>query len=332
MAGTIFGLGLSQRVDLNGNPASGWLLYIYSANSSTPVNSYQDTALSVLNPWPLEADTSGMMPQFWLADGSYRARGISSDGSVTYFDIPAVQALGPSSGSAPSGGVDPNAIFQTGDVIWQDIQGTRSGWVRDNGRTIGSATSGATERANADCQSLFQWLWNNFSNALCPVSGGRGANSLSDWTANKTITLPDKRGYILGGLDDMGNSAASRWSGATVVSGSVTTAASTLGETSHTISSSEMPSHQHSVYLKDPGHTHTVTVVGGGGSQGAAAGPYSCSSYSQNQTPTISTATTSITIGSVSGTANDNQTATTGGGSAHNNVQLTVLGTFFRKL
>src|SRR5512139_3668854 len=199
---------MSQRVDTNGKPASGWNLYLYTANTSTPVNSYQDTALTVLNPWPIQADASGMMPPFWLADGNYRARGTSNNGGTVYFDLPTVLALGASAGSAPSGGVDPNAIFQTGDVIWVDVQGTRAGWVRDNGRTIGSATSGGTERANADTQALFTFLWNNFADAVCPVSTGRGASAAADWGANKTIGLPDKRGYIAGGVDDMGNAAA----------------------------------------------------------------------------------------------------------------------------
>src|SRR5215471_14877818 len=181
MAGTIFGLPLSQRVDLNANPAVGWLLYIYQANTSTPVNSYQDQALTVLNPWPIPADSFGMMGQFWLADGSYRVRGTNANGSVIYFDQPSVLSLGPSSGAAPSGGVDPNAIYQTGDIKFLETTSVPAGWVRNNGRTIGSATSGASERANADCQNLFTWLWNNLSNTVCPVSGGRGGSANADW-------------------------------------------------------------------------------------------------------------------------------------------------------
>lgn len=101
-------------------------------------------------------------------------------------------------------------MFATGDCLWLDYQGTRTGWVRDNGRTIGSATSGATERANADASALFTYLWTNFSNTICAVSGGRGANAAADYATSKTIALPDKRGYVPGGLDDMGNSAAGR--------------------------------------------------------------------------------------------------------------------------
>jgi hypothetical protein len=322
MAGTLFGLSLSQRVDLNGTPAVGWLLYLYQANTSTPVNSYQDTALTVLNPWPIAADAYGMMRQFWLADGSYRARATSADGSITYFDQQTILALGASTGAAPSGGVDATAIYQTGDVMWLDRQGTRTGWVRDNGRTIGSATSGAAERANADVQPLFEFLWNNFSDAICPVVSGRGGSSLADWGANKQITTPDKRGYISGGLDDMGNSAAARYAGVPVVSGSVTTAGSVLGEATHVTTSGEMPAHTHVASVTDPGHTHTGTNFTdlasrvGGAQSGASA------FQAASQTISINSATTGVTVSN----------ANTGGGTAHNNVQKTVLGTFYRKL
>ena len=210
---------MSQRVDLNGKPSANWLVYLYTQNSSTPVNSYFDTALTVLNPWPLAADANGTMPPFWLADGSYRVRGTSSDGSLTYFDLTSVLAIGPSTGSAPSGGVDPTAIFQTGDVIWLDVQGTRTGWVRDNGGTIGSSSSGGTEAHDATAHPLFLYLWNNFNDTVCPVLPGPRTTAEGDWIANKKITLPDKRGYIVGGLDDMGTTAAGRWTSAPIISG-----------------------------------------------------------------------------------------------------------------
>lgn len=311
MAGTLFGLGLSQRVDSNGKPDAGWLLYIYDQNSSTPVTPYQDTGLTVTLPWPIEADASGMMPGFWLADGAYRARGTSNDGSRTFFDIQSMTALGPSAGSAPSGGVDQNAIFNTGDVLFMPISGTRTGWVRHNGRTIGSATSGASERANADCQALFEYLWNKYADAKCPVGGGRGGSAAADWAANKAIQTLDLRGKGPIGLDDMGNSAASRFTGVPFADGNETTAGSFCGENTHVLTKAEAPSGL--ITLNDPGHHHTLTAVSetsGGGT--AAAGNAGSLSTSTN--------TTGITL-------TDN-----GSDDAHNNVAQSVTGTWYVRL
>lgn len=299
-------------------PAAAWLVYLYSQNSSTPVNSYQDTALTVLNTWPLLADANGTMPPFWLADGSYRVRGTSADGATTYFDITSVLAIGPSTGSAPSGGVDPTAIFQTGDVMWLDFQGQRAGWVRDNGNTIGSSTSGATELHDATAQPLFLYLWNNFSDTICPVVGGRGANAQNDWNANKKITLPDKRGYVAGGLDDMGAAAAGRWASAPVIQGNVTTAGAQIGENTHTLALAEAPTGQTTITFGT--HTHTLpisttTIAGGSlGVQGVNATNSSIATSGPNPSQ-LNIAVTDHA-----------------GGGAHNVAQRTVLGTFYRKI
>lgn len=83
-----------------------------------------------------------------------------------------------------------------------------TGWVRLNGRTIGSASSAATERANADCEALFLYLWDNLDDTRAPVSGGRGGSAAADWASNKRITLPSARDRVLVGMATMGNSDA----------------------------------------------------------------------------------------------------------------------------
>lgn len=77
-----------------------------------------------------------------------------------------------------------------------------AGFVGLIGRTIGSATSGATERANADCETLFLQLW-----PVCSVVGGKGASAAADWSANKQLTLPDHRGRTIAAPDVMFGSA-----------------------------------------------------------------------------------------------------------------------------
>lgn len=327
MAGSI-SLSLSQQFDELGSPLSGGKLYfIQAGTTSTPQNAYYDTDLTLPLPNPVTLDAAGRVPAFYLADGQIKIRLTSATG-VTQIEQDNLLVIGPSSGGGGGGTVDPTTVFQTGDCLWLDYQGTRNGWVRDNGRTIGSASSGATERANADTSALFVYLWNTFSNTICPVSTGRGANAAADFAANKTITLPDKRGYVPGGLDDMGNSAASRYANVPVVSGDVTTAGSVVGEVTHALTAAEHASHDHDVFLNDPGHTHTVPLLASGTAGGSGSG------FAVN---TSNTTTSSVTTGlqvrsATAGGGTQNKTNTQGSGTAHNNVQKTVLGSFFRKL
>lgn len=144
------------------------------------------------------------------------------------------------------------------------------GWLRCNGQTIGSASSGAT-RANADTEALYRHLWDNYSNSVCAVSSGRGASASADFAANKTIALPDLRGRSLFGLDDMGASAAGRLADATI---DQTTNGATGGADTVTLAQSALPNatlsfsattssggaHQHTV-----GSTLNANSTGSGG-------------------------------------------------------------------
>lgn len=318
-AGTI-SFSLSQQLDQYGKPLGGCKFYtIQAATTSTPQNAYQDAALTLALPNPMTCDAAGRLPQFFLADGSIKIR-LTDKNGVTQVVADGILVIGPSSGGGGGGGgVDPTTIFATGDTYWSDVSSTRTGWVRDNGRTIGSASSGATERANADTEALFNFLWQTYDNTICPVSSGRGVSSAADWAANKTIATPDKRGYIVGGLDDMGNSAAGRFANVPVVSGSVTTPGSVIGEALHTLSVAEMPAHNHGV--TDNGHSHSYslrairgTTAGDSGAITAIDGNNFVGPFSTSQV------VTGITI------------QNNGGGGAASTVQKTVLGTFFRKL
>jgi hypothetical protein len=263
-AGTIFGLPLSQQFTENGEPMSGGSLYIYEASTSTPATAYESFGLATGTelPHPIVLDSSGRIPEFWLADGAYRVR-LTDVAGNEIFDIDSTTALGASSGGSGGGDtVSEEAIFQTGDIMWQPVDGTRSGFVRANARTIGSSSSGATERANADTETLFLFLWNNFSNSLCPVSTGRGGSAAADWAANKTIATLDMRGRLPYGMDTMGNSAASIVAGATSAGGA-------FGQEEKAIAQANLPN----VTFTDAltmAHTHSVSVSGTTGTQSAS--------------------------------------------------------------
>lgn len=70
------------------------------------------------------------------------------------------------------------------------------------GGTIGSATSGATVRANADTVNLFTHLWDSLDNTNYPIqdSAGvattRGASAAADFAANKRFPLLDFGGIF----------------------------------------------------------------------------------------------------------------------------------------
>lgn len=158
-----------------------------------------------------------------------------------------------------------------------------TGYVLADGKTIGDASSSGTERANADCQTLFTLLWNSMSNTEAAVSSGRGANAAADWAAHKTIALPDLRGRSPLGLDNMGGTVAGRVTSAST-GGPATTLGGAGGEETHTLIVSEVPA-----------LTYTKPVIPGSPNVQGGSGLDAC----------VSTTSAS----------------TNGGGGAHNNMQ-----------
>src|SRR6478735_4989969 len=155
MAGTI-NLALTQQFDMDGNPLSGGLLYFFAASTTTPQSAFQDIALTIPHPNPVVLDASGRVPMFYLADGNIKIR-LTNKSGVTVIAADNLLVIGPSSGGGA--GVDATTVMATGDIKSRFGNGPLSGFVRCNGNTVGNAVSGATERANADCQALFEYLW-----------------------------------------------------------------------------------------------------------------------------------------------------------------------------
>ena len=109
-----------------------------------------------------------------------------------------------------------------------------------------------------------------------------------------TFNLPDLRGRVAAGKDDMGGSAASRLTSTTITSGA-TTLGNNGGAQTHTLTASQMPS-----------HTHTTESAYGGAANAsrlnnAASGGSGTSSFSYFNT------------------------SSAGSDTAHNNVQPTII-------
>jgi microcystin-dependent protein len=223
--------------------APGALAYFFEAGTTTPRATYQDADLTTPHAHPVVADAYGRFPAVFIDFGAYRER-VKTAGSTQLWDTDDIPNPAPFDDEV---GVDEDALLSTGDVFFRFKDGARTGAVRANGRTVGSATSGATERANADCAALYAELYNALSDALCPVSGGRGANAAADFAANKTLTLPDLRGSVPRGLDTMGNGAGSRFDASVPFpAGNAPTPGSTAGANHVTLDAAMIPGHAHS--------------------------------------------------------------------------------------
>lgn len=99
------------------------------------------------------------------------------------------------------GVVNPTGIV---DHIFSSV--APEGWVRRLGGTIGSSSSGASERADEDTLALFTMIWDNTDNAgdyVIQTSIGnpttRGGTALGDFNANKRLPLPNDPDFDRGG-------------------------------------------------------------------------------------------------------------------------------------
>lgn len=323
-AGTVPGFSLTPQFDLTGAVAPGCKLYVYQAGTvATPQNAYSDSGLTQVLPNPMTCDAGGRLPQFFLADGSIKLRLAKSNGTQIFVGDNLL-VIGPSSGGGGGGGsVDPTTIIATGDFKWNYNTGVLSGFVRCNGRTIGNATSGATERANADTSALFSFLWT--ADANLAVSGGRGASAAADYAANKTIALPDCRGRVVAGLSDMGNSDSGRISttyfGCTGLvlgcGGGAESTTLTLAQLPTGITSSGSNSITASSSLKFVQYDNPFF----GGNQAGSGGAIGFNNGTMNNQ-----------LVSVSGSNTINVTSSNTSGNAHRTVQPTILATIYIKL
>jgi hypothetical protein len=319
-------VALAQQSNANGVPLVNCQLYLYVVGTvASPQYAYQDTSLTQVLPWPVTCDTTGRLPMFYLADGSVHVR-LTDSAGVVQFDYPSMLVIGPSAGGGGGSTVDPTTIASTGDIKFRPTSEFISGWVKLNGQTIGSAASGASQRANADTQNLFVYLWANCPDAHCPVVGGRGSTALADFNANKKLTLPDWRGRTTAGLDDMGTTAAGilQTKNITGAGDTVTTPGGIGGEAVHTLTAAEAAPLSFTSTVTDPGHTHGVTLSAGSSVWVAGAGGPEGQPGSVQNTGTISinTAVTGVTV----------STTSNAGGGSHNVMQPFILGTWYEKL
>lgn len=301
---------LTPVLDLNGKPIRTAVLQVFEAGTTTPAVLYKqaDYANGTEHPNPIPVNGAALLPAMYGA-GAFKFRALSAPlpGGSIVWEADGVTLTDPPVVGDPGAG-ETTDIAKTGDLKQRYDTGTHPGWARLNGRTIGNAASGATERAAADTQALFLLLWTVDDSLV--VVGGRGQTAQQDFDAGKQMTLPNAAGRLLAGLDGMGAPASGSYGTQTWnAGGSATRLGSTTGAWSAQVLIANMPSHDHALSVdvapagafnysgttnaKDPVHAHGVGVSGFNITVG---GPTAIYTLTDSPTPAVTFPTQNATV------------------------------------
>lgn len=179
------------------------------------------------------------------------------------------------------------------------------GYVPANGRTVGNASSNATSRANLDTKILFVVIWASCDNTQCPIftSGGapttRGADAITDYAANKAISVWNLNGTGLMGADSVAGTTSTNLVGVPVASGSRTAPGSVLGENLHVLTAGEAPT------ITSSNASQSISVSGTTNVSGSVSGTVNVSGSVSGTTNVSGNVSGTVNVsGSVSGTVN----------------------------
>lgn len=138
-----------------------------------------------------------------------------------------------------------------------------------------------------------------------------------------TFNLPDKRGRVSAGKDDMGGSAASRLTSSGAVTG--TTLGYGGGSQTHTLTTAQLAQHAHTASTSNSSSTFTLQVEGfkalvdltAGAFVASGAGTQVQGQSGLSQTPAVTIPAAALNLSTTVNNA--------GSGDAHNNVQPTII-------
>jgi len=131
-------------------------------------------------------------------------------------------------------------------------------------------------------QAISRTTYSTLFNNIIGTTYGSGDGST-------TFNLPDVRGRVVASPDNMGSGDAGRLAdGQSSMASQRYTIGGTGGAVTHQLSTAEMPQHNHSISLSDPGHLHNyqsgaaqyaAQAGGGGGAAVTNVGNYTSTSY-----------------------------------------------------
>src|SRR6185369_2909144 len=141
--------------------ADGAKAFFFQGGTTSPLTVYRDAGESSAHPIPVVADANGRWPDVFVHyTVSYDFQVKSKDDVQITFTL-GVPNPNPVDLTVV---IPPEERVSTGMIHGEFINASKPGYVRLNGRTIGNAASGASERAtglnntNSDVFNLFQYL------------------------------------------------------------------------------------------------------------------------------------------------------------------------------
>lgn len=246
---------LQSVLDANGIPIIGARLLAFDAATTTPRPLYKDAGLTQPYQTPILTDGYGRFPAMFVGTGPYKIVLQDNGGALIG------QADGLPGGTVnPDTGTTASVTIPTGFIMGSYSGSALDGWVIANGKTIGSADSGASSRADDNAQALYVLLWSNDPTLV--VQSGRGLSGSADFAAGKTIALPDFRGRALFGRDTMGGGAPAGLITA-ISTGQPNNHGAVFGLEAVTLGTNMLPAHSHGVGATiglAGGHTHAAST------------------------------------------------------------------------
>ncbi len=291
--------GVQQFFDNAGNPLTSGKVYFYSVGTSTFKDTYTSSAATIVNTNPITLNAGGKAPTGGIyGTGLYRQLLKDKDGNVVW---DAVTSPGGSGGSTPTLVGDGNLVGTT--LPWSGLVAPNQ-YVFAYGQEIARVTypdfyTAVTQQANVVCSSSSNTLTGisdttqiNIGSpielSLCVIAGttvvSKTASTVTlsnpssvsinavavffpygNGNGTTTFNVPDLRGYVLAGRNNMGGTASSRLTTTYFVGGKDPNSLGGAGGLqSHTLTISESAVLAYYSTVTDPGHTHGERVDNGG--------------------------------------------------------------------
>lgn len=342
---SILPLAETQFLDNNGDPITNGTVDFYIPGTTTRKTTWQDSAKTVPNTNPVVLDAAGRALIYGY--GSYRQVVKDENGNLIWDQVTNSYSF-PNGGSSTGDGLLVGSVLPWSGLVApnQYVFAYGQELLRSSFPDFFNAIT-ITQTVNCTIGSPIVTGIGDTSQTpigakieLSCVSGGIGTvinktsttytlnlNSIvtstvsaitfpfGDGNGSTTFNVPDLRGYVMAGRDNMGGIAANRLTSNYFANASAIGA--TGGSQNHVLTQAELSVNLGTAnsVVTDPGHTHSVTYEGataGGVNQRFATGL----NHNSDVTETTTSATTGITVAT---------TITNSlGGNAHSIVQPTI--------